>query len=83
MIAFIIRLFLLTVIILMVYPVLRRLLAASTPARPRTTAVHYEPMVRCAHCGVHLPRSGVIERHGQTYCSAEHAAQGEREGRPG
>jgi uncharacterized protein len=31
-----------------------------------------EDMVRCAHCGVHLPRSESVESGGQFFCSAEH-----------
>lgn len=31
-----------------------------------------EDMVRCAHCGVHLPRSESITTQGSFYCSAEH-----------
>ena len=32
-----------------------------------------EDMVRCAHCGVHLPRSESLARDGRQYCSEEHA----------
>ena len=31
-----------------------------------------EDMVRCAHCGVHLPRSESITTQGSFYCSPEH-----------
>jgi len=31
-----------------------------------------EEMVRCAHCGVHLPRSESITSHGEFFCSDEH-----------
>lgn len=31
-----------------------------------------EDMVRCAQCGVHLPRSESITTRGNFYCSAEH-----------
>jgi len=31
-----------------------------------------EDMVRCAHCGVHLPRSESIVSHGESFCSNEH-----------
>lgn len=31
-----------------------------------------EDMVRCAQCGVHLPRSESIATQGGFYCSAEH-----------
>ena len=31
-----------------------------------------EDMVRCAHCGVHLPRSESVATQGSFYCSADH-----------
>jgi len=33
-------------------------------------------MVRCAHCGIHLPRSEALLQGGHTWCSAEHARLG-------
>lgn len=38
---------------------------AAAPAKP-------EDMVRCAVCGVHLPRSEGFASHGKFYCSDEH-----------
>ncbi|HKT95582.1 MAG TPA: PP0621 family protein [Paraburkholderia sp.] len=32
-----------------------------------------EPMVRCAECGVHAPRSESVSVGAQTFCCAEHA----------
>jgi uncharacterized protein len=31
-----------------------------------------EDMVRCARCGLHLPRSEGLLRDGRTFCSEEH-----------
>ena len=31
-----------------------------------------EDMVRCEHCGVHLPRSESITTQGRFYCTPEH-----------
>ena len=31
-----------------------------------------EDMVRCVHCGVHLPRSESITSEGKFFCSDEH-----------
>ncbi|MNC94769.1 hypothetical protein D3C83_117140 [compost metagenome] len=44
------------------------------------TATQGENMVRCAHCGVHLPRSESLTTQGSYYCSAEHQ-RAHREGR--
>lgn len=37
-----------------------------------------ETMVRCAHCGIHLPRSEALLLNGETWCSSEHAKLGVR-----
>ena len=33
------------------------------------------PMVRCAHCGVHLPRDRALSLQQQWYCSQAHLEQ--------
>jgi uncharacterized protein len=33
-------------------------------------------MVRCAHCGIHLPRSEAVLLNGHTWCSTEHSKLG-------
>lgn len=43
--------------------------SASRAARADGAA---EDMVRCARCGVHLPRSESLTRSGDFFCSAEH-----------
>ncbi|WP_164878303.1 PP0621 family protein [Pollutimonas thiosulfatoxidans] len=35
-----------------------------------------ESMVRCEHCGIHLPRSEAVLTDGRTWCSQEHARLG-------
>lgn len=37
-----------------------------------------EAMVRCQHCGIHMPRSEAYLSNGQTWCGAEHARLGHR-----
>ena len=36
-----------------------------------------ESMVRCAHCGIHLPRSEAVLLDGKVWCSRDHARLGE------
>lgn len=51
------------------------------PAPPRPSAApgqSAQDMVRCAHCGVHLPAPEAVRAGGHSYCSAEHAAAGPR-----
>lgn len=38
-----------------------------------------EQMVRCAHCGIHMPQSDAMLIEGLTWCSQEHARLGVRE----
>jgi len=53
---------------------------APPPAKPRFDAAdRNESMVRCAHCGIHLPRSEAYMQQGQTWCSSEHARLGVRQ----
>ena len=50
---------------------------AKAPQRPAHLGA--EPMVRCAHCGIHLPRSEAVLSQGKTWCSQEHAKLGIRQ----
>ncbi|UWF48544.1 PP0621 family protein [Pseudomonas sp. N3-W] len=44
---------------------------------PRSSAeLEATPMVRCAHCGVHLPRDRALSLQQQWYCSQAHLEQG-------
>ena len=50
-------------------------------SRPRSDAsVHGEDMVRCAQCGVHLPRSESLMTGQLFYCSPDHRRLHERAG---
>ncbi|ANN70298.1 PP0621 family protein [Bordetella bronchialis] len=42
-------------------------------------AVPAEHMVRCAHCGIHLPRSEATQIGGRTWCSPQHARLGAKD----
>lgn len=49
------------------------LLFKSFRSHPRQPGVRdAEDMVRCAHCGVHLPVSESLRADGKTYCCAAH-----------
>ena len=48
--------------------------ARRTELRQRETPLPpAEDMVRCAVCGVHLPRSESVMREGQLFCGEEHS----------
>lgn len=44
--------------------------------RRKDSSPQAESMVRCAHCGIHLPRSEAVLSSGQTWCSQDHARLG-------
>lgn len=47
--------------------------------RAAPTVEQPEAMVRCAHCGIHMPRSEAVLVNGQTWCSQDHAKLGVRQ----
>lgn len=63
------RLLLLAAIIVVVYLLIRAFRGKAPSARDNPVA---EDMVRCARCGLHLPRSESIESGGRFYCGIEH-----------
>jgi uncharacterized protein len=40
-------------------------------------------MIRCAHCGLHVPAKEAVEGPDGWYCSASHRDRGPGDGRPG
>jgi len=49
------------------------------PAKPGGTPAEATPMLACAHCGVHLPKTdAVLDPAGRAYCSAAHLQAGPR-----
>jgi uncharacterized protein len=48
------------------------------PSSTGKRAAREGELVRCAHCGVHLPRPEAREAAGALYCSDEHARLGRR-----
>ncbi len=62
------RLFLLVAIAVVVYLLIKSY-RKNVPQQDKTVA---EDMVRCVHCGVHLPKSESILAGGHFFCCAEH-----------
>lgn len=67
-----IRLIVIGLIIWFLYRAVQRMLE-----KPRTTERPTRPassrdMVKCAYCGIHIPRDEALEREGKYYCSTEH-----------
>jgi uncharacterized protein len=68
--------------IILVYFLIRFLLNTVIEARSQSKKAEAEPtthaMVRCAHCGVHLPQSEAYFDGQHTYCSEGHMKLGPR-----
>ena len=62
------RLFLLIAIAVVVYLLIKSY-RKNVPQQDKTVV---EDMVRCAHCGVHLPKGESIQADGHFFCGAEH-----------
>ena len=65
-------------VVIAVWLVRRALRGPGGDADPRARAEAAAQLVRCAHCGMHLPRSEACEAGGLLYCSDEHARLGKR-----
>ncbi len=63
------RLLFLLAVVIVVYLILRSMRAQ---APKQDVAASSEEMVRCAQCGVHLPKSESILAGGSFYCSDAH-----------
>lgn len=70
-------LFLIAIVVLAVW-VWRRFIAEPRRNRPRENAA--APMVRCAHCGVHVPKAQALSQDQRWYCSQAHLEQGPHSG---
>ncbi|MCA1977664.1 MAG: hypothetical protein LDL19_00355 [Thiobacillus sp.] len=46
--------------------------------KPRAREAEPENMVKCAHCGVNLPRSEAIYSGGEFFCTPEHKQLGRK-----
>jgi len=68
---FLAKLILLVVVFTAAWWLLKRYVRSLREDAPPAT--RSEDMVRCASCGVHLPRSEGLLRGGRTFCSEEHA----------
>ncbi len=73
------RLIVLVLLLIVAVWLIRRALRASA-ARDATKVAPAGELVRCAHCGVHLPRAEARSSGGALYCSDEHARLGPRQG---
>jgi len=68
------RLLVLVLLVVAAVWLIRRALRA--PTQGSDAPKKAEELVRCAHCGVHLPRAEARAAAGALYCTEEHARLG-------
>lgn len=52
--------------------IIRQLLSSSQPRQRQRPALGSRDMVRCAHCGLHVPRDEAVGDGERYYCSKKH-----------
>lgn len=70
------RLLLLAVAIGVLIWLVRRAASDRGAAKPPPPPAEAGSLVRCARCGVHVPRQDAIQRDDLAYCGPEHARLG-------
>lgn len=70
-----IRLIVIALIFWLLYRMIHRMLAKPGVEKTAKPQVGTD-MVRCAHCGIHIPKSEALQRDGRDYCSEEHRDAG-------
>ncbi len=70
-----IRLIILALVIWLIYRMVRRMLAKPDNTKPASPSPGTN-MVRCAHCGIHIPETEALFRDDRPYCSDAHREAG-------
>ena len=70
------KLFVLILLVVLAVWLIRRALRAAHPRKPAEKSPLQQDLVRCARCGVHLPRSEARQADGLLFCGEEHARLG-------
>jgi len=72
-----VRLIIIALVIWLVVRMVRRYLDKSTQS-PIDRGTIPKKMVRCAHCGLHIPEAEAVRSDAQYYCSLEHSKADEK-----
>ncbi len=73
------RFLVLAILVVVAFWLIKRAIARAR-RDPSTAAPRTGELVRCARCGVHLPKAEARSVEGLEYCSEEHARLGPGEG---
>jgi uncharacterized protein len=66
------KLIFLLVLVIVVWAVVKSYVKSSRARDSQPRVTKPEDMVRCLHCGVHLPRSESLTSGGNFFCSEDH-----------
>jgi len=69
------RLVIIAVAVWLAIHTLRRIIQHLTPPKAASRGTTTKNMVRCAHCGLHLPEVEATSDHGLYFCCEEHRRQ--------
>jgi uncharacterized protein len=72
------KILLLIAIAFVVLALIRAYQRSLNPPSASTRGQTVEDMVKCAHCGVNLPRSEAIYSGGEFFCTPEHKQLGKK-----
>jgi len=67
-----IRLVIIGLIVWLLYRMFLRLFSAPASAEQKPRKLSSHDMIKCAHCGIHIPANEALEQDGKHYCSPEH-----------
>lgn len=67
-----IRLLLILILCAIVWQFLKRWLAGPSQDQTRSSTENLQQMVRCEHCGLHIPKQEAIVDRDKYYCCPEH-----------
>lgn len=74
-----IRVLIIGLLVWLVYRMIRAALNKPRRQGPTKPAALSTDMVRCQHCGIHIPRDEALQQGDAFYCSPEHREQDQGE----
>ncbi|MBE0509097.1 MAG: hypothetical protein K0A95_06280 [Chromatiales bacterium] len=67
-----IRVLIIALLVWLAYRAIRGMLSKPRPGKARRPESLSTDMVRCQHCGIHIPKHEALPRGEHYYCSPEH-----------
>ena len=74
-----IRLIIISLIIWLVIRLVKNFLNQTSKPTSKSSDNKLDNMVRCDHCGLHIPEHEAFQEHDKFFCSAEHRQLGKQD----